>query len=646
MTEYKLHRVKFIQYQPKAINSVAFDTCSLVPRCALAREDGTIEIRKPSSNWCVERIIPGQEDRTVEHLGWCNKRLFSGGLNGEIIEWDLEKLQPKYNEDSNGGPVWCFRFNHLKTLLAVGCEDGSIRMFEVMHDSILYKNSLYKQENRILSLAWSHDDSILVAGGFDSSIQVYDAQRGNVISRMTTNDKKETIIWSVEVLQDGTVVTGDSLGCTQFWDSCTGTLLQKFNSHEADVLALAASEDGRTIYSSGIDSKIVKFSLVEMEGFNKWDKSIYHRPCDHDIRALAIYHGKDQYIVAAGVHPSFTVYNGCEKSNIPKSVKVYSYLPQRDVCYLAPAANQLMFREHRKLHIWQLGNSELAFACSRKLCEIKCEDKNHIVCSAISNAGEYVAYSTVKKAKLVRMPTSEKASIEKVRIQLEPMSAMSFTKDSKFLVGTIFDKALQVIDFENVDLMVIPILQSEKVSLPFQNLVCSQDSQHLCLIDSSSNCFVFSFNAGEVDYKTKVPKLESQITSCSFKPNNRSLILATNLKSLCCFDLITENLLDLPQKNEVSKVLSINFNPKQGSEMFVQSENYFSKFPNDILNCEDEETPKKKRRLVAKKTAEMENKMLFFGFNKHGEIVIVEHSESEFVKTLPQPLKIKKFKAK
>ena len=258
MPQYKVHRVRFVDFTPKSINCAAFDNDSKLPKVAFSREDGSIEIRDPGADWVLVSIIPGQEGRTVEHLVWCDGRLFSGGMNSEIIEWNLELLKPLYQQDSYGGSVWSLKFSYSKKLLAAGCEDGSIRLFDVFRDSIMYAKCLNKQEHRILSLSWSHDDLMIVAGGFDCRMRVYDVKTGRVTMNMTTDNLKSgnTMVWSVNFLKDSTIVMGDSLGNTQFWDGITGTLLQTFKSHLADVLAVAVSHDEKMVFTTGIDSKV------------------------------------------------------------------------------------------------------------------------------------------------------------------------------------------------------------------------------------------------------------------------------------------------------------------------------------------------------------------------------------------------------
>ena len=53
---------------------------------------------------CCLQKIPGRQDAAISSLVWCRSededaaplgRLFSAGLDGFVIEWDLLALQPK-----------------------------------------------------------------------------------------------------------------------------------------------------------------------------------------------------------------------------------------------------------------------------------------------------------------------------------------------------------------------------------------------------------------------------------------------------------------------------------------------------------------------------------------------------------------------
>lgn len=76
------------------------------------REDNSIEIWNVSFTPHIEMTIFGTFG-TIEGLAWYNKRLFSVGLQGSVIEYDLRKHEPKviqffivyklFSENYNGG---------------------------------------------------------------------------------------------------------------------------------------------------------------------------------------------------------------------------------------------------------------------------------------------------------------------------------------------------------------------------------------------------------------------------------------------------------------------------------------------------------------------------------------------------------------
>lgn len=51
-------------------------------------------------------------------------------------------------------------------------------------------------------------------------------------------------------------VVNSVLGSIQFWDSKYGTQIQSISQHESDILAVAVSGDGKTVYASGVDTQV------------------------------------------------------------------------------------------------------------------------------------------------------------------------------------------------------------------------------------------------------------------------------------------------------------------------------------------------------------------------------------------------------
>ena len=157
-----VHRCRFVDWVPSAIHVARFSHDGQL--LAVAREDAGIELWVNDEGWRLQRRIMGHKDRSVTGLAWCGERLFSVGTHGQVTEWDLDTLSPRTVEDSYGGAVWCCMADHAGERLALGCEDGSVRIFDVTGEGLIYSKVLDGQQGRVLSVAWTLDDENLFSG--------------------------------------------------------------------------------------------------------------------------------------------------------------------------------------------------------------------------------------------------------------------------------------------------------------------------------------------------------------------------------------------------------------------------------------------------------------------------------------------------
>ena len=126
---------------------------------------------------------------------------------------------------SQGGSIWSFAVNPSCSLLALGCEDGIVRLVSLVHDDLTHHRRFDRVKCRLLSIAWgppiphqakkdsnkdSTDDedegewhdSWLVTGGSDSSLRKWDVATGRALDRMSTDKMRgeRTLVWTVGVL--------------------------------------------------------------------------------------------------------------------------------------------------------------------------------------------------------------------------------------------------------------------------------------------------------------------------------------------------------------------------------------------------------------------------------------------------------------
>jgi U3 small nucleolar RNA-associated protein 4 len=117
--------------------------------------------------------------------------------------------------------------NPASTLLALGCEDGTVRLLSLINNTLVHLRRFDRMKCRHLSIAWgpptprevespgmdnpSDDedededywrDNWLITGGSDSSIRKWNISTGRVTDRMGTDKIRgeRTLVWAVGCL--------------------------------------------------------------------------------------------------------------------------------------------------------------------------------------------------------------------------------------------------------------------------------------------------------------------------------------------------------------------------------------------------------------------------------------------------------------
>ncbi|KAI7865767.1 WD40-repeat-containing domain protein [Spinellus fusiger] len=464
----EVHRCRFVEYQPAAINALDFTPHTFQKtRLAVGRANGNIEIWDPSHRYRLEKTIPGGKDLSVESLVWAHQsvivdedmdnspeeiereleqllsqppRLFSSGLNPYIVEWNTTSLTAKKSVDSNGGAVWCLAVNNTGTRLAAACEDGCIRLFDIADDRLEYIRSFEAQKGRILSVAWSPEDTFIVSGGSDSSLRTWNVATGRATQRMTVNKikKEHTLVWSVVVLKNNTVVSGDSLGNLMFWNAENGSLMQCHKAHGADILSVVASSDGDQVFSAGVDRKLTSYRRLQpnqrkgskssTEG--SWVNIGSRRYHWHDIRALAIDDRPTvNSIVSGGVDIELVA---CPAAEFPQLIQNrLPPFPHKDLISLSKSKKLILSTLFNSLSLWKLGkatpiDSSTSYRHAlpqmlephQRVLDIQLKPDCNITSSALSENAKWIAVADTESVRLFRVSeseTSDRLNVKKVR---------------------------------------------------------------------------------------------------------------------------------------------------------------------------------------------------------------------------------------
>lgn len=336
-----VHRCRFVPYPPSTINVLAFSHANLrknqslsTLRLAIGRANGDIEIWNPLNGaWLQETTLRGGKDRSVDGLVWTQDpdeedangrtivgrlRLFSVGYTTTVTEWDLERGQPLRQVSGNHGEIWCLAAQPSLPpqkdaqvwpgqKLVTGCTDGAVVLYSTEDEALTLERVLVRpsaKKAKIISIAFQ-SRNVVVAGCTDSTIRLFDIRNGAQIRSMSLGigpqgGPKEIIVWSIKCLPNGNIVSGDSTGELRIWDGKTHTLVQRIKSHKQDVLSIAASNDGTSIFSGGMDRRTVAYKQVGGAKYSRWAEVSHRRFHSHDVKTMATFEGKGLSIVASG----------------------------------------------------------------------------------------------------------------------------------------------------------------------------------------------------------------------------------------------------------------------------------------------------------------------------------------------------------
>ncbi|KAF3322914.1 cirhin-like protein [Carex littledalei] len=572
MEKLQMRRCSSVDWKPSAVLALAtsFDGSQV----AAVREDGTLEIwlvAPGSVGWHCQLTIPGDPGSRVSSLVWCRPtskkerfgRLLSSSLDGSVLEWDISSLKQKKILDSVAVSIWQmalepndnvksntepFANGHVSTKadvdsesesstigdvddgsdhetsstyvgatyqrLAMACEDGSIRLYNVPDaDALNYLRSFPRVSGKMLSVTWSHDAKFIFSGSSDGLIRCWDVRSFHEKYRITAGlggvgSGPDLCIWSLISLRCGTLVSGDSTGSIQFWDSRHGTLLESQRHHKGDVLALATAPNHRRVFSAGSDGQVILYKLSKEESAqaetSKWVYVGYVRAHTHDIRALTVavpicredastdegkatkVRKKDKPIeysyhkwahlgvpmlISSGDDAKLFAYSAMEFTNFaPHDI---CPAPQRPLVNLTKQRSTsdgdgqiMLIQQYNRLDIKVLENVAGNVKRTRNQpthLQLKSEGLRRIVCSAISADGTHVAYSHNVRPCLFELRCQSEDGhnnkgvwlLKKLKLPKGLPSAycMIFSVDSSSLIISGRDRKIYVVDIRKSEII-------------------------------------------------------------------------------------------------------------------------------------------------------------------------------------------------
>lgn len=330
----------------------------LIFRFIVYRDDASIEIWNIQHAPYLQQTIVGSTIASIEAISWCGNRLFSTGLTGELIEWDLRTHQSKHKLLLTGNAAWCMDISRQNTHLIAGTDSGFLNVYDVSDaNEVNFVRVFDKQDGKILCCKFDPTGEFVATGSADA-IRLWEMKTGHAIYKMSvgrSEAKKETIIWNLQVLKDLVIIAGDSRGYVTVWDGKLGAQIDSLTATTCgDVLAMAVNDDETIFACAGINPKIRFFVLTEVkrgETITKsWVKFVQRSVHEHDVKTLQFVGSR---IFSGGVDGYLGLSSSSKMKGSHPITRYGPFLESPSV--LAAGKRVLLLKYPNYLEVWRLG---------------------------------------------------------------------------------------------------------------------------------------------------------------------------------------------------------------------------------------------------------------------------------------------------
>lgn len=189
------------------------------------------------------------------------KKVVSVSDDASFILWDPKTASAIFRlsgEDArfHTEPITCVAVNKDSTLAVTGSEDGTARLVNLQSGTIL--TGLENHSGSVEAAGFCDVLPLAATAGADGQICIWDVQTFHL--RTTLNPPHSDAVTRLVWHKNSPLLTSCSADKTvRTWDARTGQCLSRQGGHQAPVLALAVTSDGKRAVTGGDDGVCLVF---------------------------------------------------------------------------------------------------------------------------------------------------------------------------------------------------------------------------------------------------------------------------------------------------------------------------------------------------------------------------------------------------
>ena len=563
-SSFNLIRVNSIDNTPQAIEHISIlNDYSLL---ALCRSDNSIEIWC-SDTWIQLIKIPGYsaiQTRRVYLYKTKNEansnniihkvKLFTSGLNGYFVEWNLLSMQPKYSYNIPNNSIWDMSLQNKVFLLAAN--DGVIRAIKIKSKATPYLLKQFSKcdDSRVLAICWENTTHhktksktrVFYSGHSNGSVRKWNFETNQILLTLTNPSTVDSniLIWSLCSINSKYLLCGASNGSLLVYDINFGVLVKEFKEHVGDILTITCNNQcsgnscNVVAYYSGVDSLICSVTLNNKN--NEWVLTSSFRGQSHDVNVLALLN--EEFLLSGGVTTDICVnklhggnlYMKYEKKVNTTIKRHISAFEQRktyfNTSFINNGNNMLILHKKQTqcdLYCMNVMNNTMIYLA--KVMKHNKYQSNVIACG-ISDKGNYICIS-YENVTVVFKYTYKDNAIKKIA---------SIKHQSKFIFFNKNEDKLYLVSQKEQSVYIISLLPNNTVTedsaISFMSttnannskgivIACDYNDNNAHIVVSTSSCDLYLINCKDKDKRVvSLPHPANYITQVKFNTYNNTLI--------------------------------------------------------------------------------------------------------------------------
>jgi len=185
---------------------------------------------------------------TSERLGWTH--LFAGQGAAELS--GSPGPAARTTLQGNGGPIWSMAFSPDGQTLAMGIDDGTVKLWDLVSGEVAH--TIHAHQGPIWTLAYSPDGKRLVTASDDGPAKIWDLGTGKEPILLENATPVRAVAFSSD---NKTLATGSRKGSIRLWNAQTGEAIGlEFKGHRGVITSIVFGPNGKTLASASGDKTI------------------------------------------------------------------------------------------------------------------------------------------------------------------------------------------------------------------------------------------------------------------------------------------------------------------------------------------------------------------------------------------------------